>query len=408
MELLKKPEVLSPAGDMERLYAAIQYGADAVYLAGKMFGMRAAPMNFTEEELIRAVAFAHEKNVKIYVTCNTVPHNEEMKYLPAYLEMIEKSGADAVIVSDLGVLSMAKKYAPNTEIHISTQAGVTNYHTAQVLYDMGAKRVVLAREVPLKDIAEISKNVPEDLDIEAFVHGAMCMSFSGRCLISNYMNGRDANRGACSQPCRWEYYVTEKQRPNQHFTLQEDERGSFLFNSKDMCLIEHIPELVQAGITSLKIEGRAKSAYYVASVTSAYRRAVDFFMENPTAKLPQDILEETDKISHREYSKGFYFNEEPGQTTESGGYIRHYDVVAVCEGQENGFIKLKQRNKFSRGETADILQPHTPPFTILMDEIYDEWKNPIDSAPHAEMIVYLKTDKNIVPGAYLRVKREPK
>ncbi len=405
MNLLKKPEVLSPVGDMERLRTAIQYGADAVYLAGKMFGMRTASANFTEEEMAEAVQLAHANGVRVYVTCNIVPHNSEVALLPQYIQSVAETGADAMIVSDLGVFSLVKKYAPQMEIHISTQAGVTNYQTAQVLYDMGAKRVVLAREVPLADIAEMRSRVPQDLDIEAFVHGAMCISFSGRCLISNYLNGRDANRGACSQPCRWEYYVTEKQRPNQHFTLEQGERGSFLFNSRDMCMIEHIPALVSAGITSLKIEGRAKSAYYVASVTSAYRRAVDFFWENPQGVLPEDIRQETEKISHRAYSNGFYFGQEPGQTTETGGYIREYEVVAVCESAADGWVKLKQRNKFWKGETADILQPHAAPFAVQLEEIYDEWKNPIETAPHAEMTVWLKTDAKIQPGAYLRIKR---
>lgn len=405
MKLSIKPEVLSPVGDMERLISAIEYGADAVYLAGKMFGMRAAPSNFSEEELEVAVKVAHEKNVKVYVTCNTVPHVDEMKFLPAYLEKLNEIGVDAVIVSDLGVLSLAKKYAPSVEIHISTQAGVTNAHAANVLYEMGAKRVVLAREVSISEIAEIRKNIPSDMDIEVFVHGAMCMSFSGRCLISHYLNGRDANRGACSQPCRWEYVVTEKQRPNQQFAIKEDERGTFLFNSKDMCMIEHIPQLVAAGVTSLKIEGRAKSAYYVASVTSAYRRAVDFIIENPMQNLPQSIIDETEKISHREYSTGFYLGTEPGQSLESGGYIREYDVVAVCEGSENGFIKLKQRNKFLKGEIADVLEPNSEPFLIKLDEIYDEWGNEIESAPHAEMTVLLKSDLKVKKGAFLRVKR---
>ena len=405
MDAFTRPELLSPAGDWERLEAAVQYGADAVYLAGKLFGMRSAPANFTDEELARAAAFCHANGVKVYVTCNTVPHNEEMERLPAYLETVAAAGADALIVSDMGVMAMAQKYVPQLEIHISTQAGVTNYYTARVLHEMGAKRIVLAREVPLTEIAEIRRRVPAELEIEAFVHGAMCMSFSGRCLISHYLNGRDANRGACSQPCRWEYYVTEKQRPNEHFTLEENEQGSFLFNSRDMCMIEHIPELLAAGVTSLKIEGRAKSAYYVASVTSAYRRAVDFFLENPNGRLPADIPEETEKISHRAYSDGFYFGEEPGQTTDSGGYIRHYDVVAVCEGTENGYVRLRQRNKFRKGDTADVLQPYSAPFTLRLDEIFDESYTPIEDAPHAEMTVFLKTDHAIAQGAYLRVKR---
>lgn len=401
-----KPEVLCPAGDMERLKAAVLYGADAVYLAGKTFGMRAAPSNFTMEELAAAAAYCHENGVRIYVTCNTLPRNDELAELPGFLSACQDIGIDALIVSDLGVLSAAKKYAPGVEIHISTQAGIVNYAAANTFYELGAKRVVLARELTLKEIEGIRQNTPKDLEIEAFVHGAMCMSFSGRCLLSNYMTGRDANRGDCAQPCRWEYYVTEKQRPNEHFLVEQQEKGAFIFNSRDMCLIDEIPRLVEAGLTSLKIEGRAKSAYYVASVTSAYRRAVDFYAENPTLPLPEDILAETEKISHREYAKGFYFDEEPGQTADYGGYIRRYDVVAVCEKSENGHVVLKQRNKFLKGDTADVLEPGGAPYTLVLDKIFDAYGSPIESAPHAEMTVLLKTQKQIKPGAFLRVKRK--
>lgn len=401
----KKPELLSPAGSMENLISAVQYGADAVYLAGKIFGMRAAASNFSADELKDAVDYCHSHGVRVYITCNTLPRNDELKELPEFLENCERIGVDAFIISDLGVFSMAKKYAPGVEIHVSTQAGIVNFAAAQAFYEMGAKRIVLARELNIDEVKGIRENIPDDMDIEAFVHGAMCMSFSGRCLLSNYMTGRDANRGECAQPCRWEYYLTEKKRPTEHFEIRQEEKGAFIMNSRDMCLIEHIPELVTAGITSLKIEGRAKSAYYVASVTSAYRRAIDFFYTHPEEKLPEDILIETEKISHREYSKGFYFKEEPGQTPESGGYIRKYDVVAVCEGNEDGFVKLKQRNKFLKGAKADVLEPNRPAYIVSLDEIYDKYMNPIESAPHAEMTVYLKTDEKISKGAYLRVKR---
>lgn len=399
-----KPEVLAPAGDWERLVSAVQYGADAVYLAGKQFGMRASPMNFGEEELRRAVAYCHERRVRVYVTCNTLPRNGELEELPAFLALCGDAGVDALIVTDLGVMTLAKQYAPRVELHISTQAGVVNYACANALHQLGASRVVLAREVPLEEIAGIRKNTPPELEIEAFVHGAMCMSFSGRCLLSNYMTGRDANRGDCAQPCRWEYYLTEKQRTQQHFTIRQEE-GTFLLNSRDMCMISHLPELVEAGVSSLKIEGRAKSAYYVASVTSAYRRAVDFLWAHPGEPLPQEILEETEKISHREYSTGFYFGNEPGQTTESGGYIRRYEVVAVCEGREGDYLRLKQRNRFFRGETADVLQPHAAPFTAELSELLNGEREPIEAAPHAEMTVYWKTDAQVAPGAYLRVRR---
>lgn len=404
---LIKPELLAPAGDMERLMSAVKFGADAVYLAGKTFGMRAAPSNFSVEELEKAVKLCHENNMRVYVTCNTLPRNDELSELPDFLRDCDRVGVDALIISDLGVMMMAKEYAPNVEIHISTQAGIVNYAMANALYELGAKRIVLARELSLEEIKGIRENTPKELEIEAFVHGAMCMSFSGRCLLSNYMTGRDANRGDCAQPCRWEYYLTETKRPNEKFEIVPEGNGTFIMNSRDMCLIEHIPELIDAGITSLKIEGRAKSAYYVASVTSAYRRAIDFAVEHPNEKLPSSITEETEKISHREYSKGFYFGDEPGQTIGSGGYIRHYDVVAVSEGRdsESGMIKLKQRNKFLKGAVADVLEPYKEPFEVKLDEIYNEKMEPIESAPHAEMTVYLKTDTDIGRDAFLRIKR---
>lgn len=406
MSEMKKPEVLAPAGDLERLGAAVLYGADAVYLAGKQFGMRASPMNFDVQDMKAAVNICHAKGVKVYVTCNTLPRNEEIPFLPDFLKSCQSAGADALIVSDMGVLAMAKQHVPGMELHISTQAGVVNYAAANMLYQLGAKRVVLARELTLAEIRCIRENTPADLEIEAFVHGAMCMSFSGRCLLSNYMTGRDANRGGCAQPCRWEYDLVERKRPNEHFTAVQEAEGTYVFNSRDMCMISHIPQLLEAGIHSLKIEGRAKSAYYVASTTSAYRRAVDFLMENPGRPLPQSIASETEKSSHREYSTGFFFGNAPGQSTETGGYIRDYEVVAVCEGREGEFLRLKQRNKFFCAEAADVLQPGREPVLIPMAEIYNVEMEPIASAPHAEMTVYLKTDEDVQPGAFFRVKRK--
>lgn len=402
---LKKPELLAPAGDMERLVSAVRYGADAVYLAGKSFGMRAAPANFGEEELRAAVEFCHENGVKVYVTCNTLPRNDELAELPEFLSGCQKIGVDAFIISDLGVLAMAKEYAPNVERHISTQTGIVNYAAAKACYDLGASRVVLAREVPLSEIKGIRDNIPPELEIETFAHGAMCVSFSGRCLLSNYMTDRDANRGQCAQPCRWEYYLTEKQRPNQHFTIVQEEKGAYILNSNDLRMIEHIPELIRAGVYSLKIEGRAKSAYYVASVTAAYRQAIDFFMEHPDEPLSAEILEETEKISHREYSCGFFFGGEPGQTTDRSHYTRNYELAAVCEGRQGAYLKLKERNRFFRGDTVDILQPGKPPFTAVLTEIFNEDWQPIEAAPHAEMTVYWKTDADVADGAYLRIKK---
>lgn len=400
-----KPELLAPVGDMERLESAINYGADAVYLAGKIFGMRASPSNFSDEELQKAVEMCHEKAIKVYVTCNTIPHNNELEFLPPFLTHCQNIGVDALIVADIGVMEMAKEYAPNVDIHISTQAGVVNHQSANAFYKMGAKRVVLARELSFEEIKEIREKTPLDLEIEAFVHGAMCMSFSGRCLLSSYLTGRDANRGDCAQPCRWEYTLKEKNRPMDEFPIEEENGKTFIMNSRDMCMIEHVSEILTSGITSLKIEGRAKSAYYVAAIVNAYRKAMDFAAENPNEPMPQWIIDEVDKISHREYSTGFYMGTEPGQTTENGGYIRNWDVVAICESWENGMALLSQRNRFYKGQVADVLEPNSNVYSVTLDEIYDQWMNPVEVAPHATMKVYLKTDKEIKKGAYLRVKR---
>ncbi|MBW7573310.1 peptidase U32 family protein [Caproiciproducens faecalis] len=395
-------ELLSPVGDLERLGAAISFGADAVYLAGQEFGMRTAPSNFTNEELAKAVQYAHEKKVCVYLTCNTVPHNNELARLPEFLQFAQDAGVDALIIADLGVMAMAKKYAPKVEIHMSTQAGIANYVSACELYDMGASRVVLARELNLGEIAEIRAKTPQELELEAFVHGAMCVSFSGRCLLSSYLTGRDANRGDCAQPCRWEYALMESKRPGQYMPISEDKHGTYILNSRDMCMIEHIPEILKTGITSLKIEGRAKSAYYVSVTTNAYRSAIDEYYANPEQKVSPWIVEELNKISHREYSTGFYLGTEPGQVYGNGGYVREYDVIAVCENYENGVATLSQRNRFFRGDTADVLEAGNRPFLLPLDELYDRDWNPIDSAPHAMMTVLVKTDRPLVKGAILR------
>ncbi len=402
---LQKPELLSPVGDRERLTAAVEYGADAVYLAGKSFGMRAAPQNFGEDELREAVKYCHKNGVKVYVTCNTLPRNDELRELPPFLSACGDMGVDAFIISDLGVLQMAKEYAPKVELHVSTQTGIVNYAAAKACCDLGAKRVVLAREVPLKEIRGIRENTPPELELEAFVHGAMCVSFSGRCLLSNYMADRDANRGQCAQPCRWEYFLTEKERPDRQFTLVQEEKGAYIFNSNDLRMIEHIPEMAAAGVSSLKIEGRAKSAYYVASVTSAYRQAIDFYRAHPGEPLPQEILEETEKISHRPYSEGFYFGGEPGQTPDRSHYTRNYELAAVCQGRQGDYLVLRERNRFFKGETVDILQPGKVSFTAELGELYNENWEPIEAAPHAEMTVYWKTGADVPAGAFLRIRR---
>ncbi len=405
LERLPRPELLSPAGDMERLRAAVAFGADAVYLSGKSFGMRSAPANFGPEELREAVEYCHRRGVKVYVACNTLPRNEELTVLPDFLRQCAAAGADAFIVSDLGVLSLCKKYAPHVALHISTQTGIVNYAAARTCAELGAQRVILAREVPLGEIRGIRANTPESLTLEAFVHGAMCVSFSGRCLLSNYMTGRDSNRGECAQPCRWEYTLIEKERPDRAFTLLQEEKGAYVFNSNDLCMISHLPALIRAGVGSFKIEGRAKSAYYVATVTAAYRRAIDFFLEHPDDPLPEDILAETEKISHRAYSTGFYFGGEPGQTTDRSQYTRKYELAAIAQGREGGYVRLTQRNRFFQGDTVDVLQPGMPPFTAPLEHLFDQDLSPISSAPHAEMTVLWKTDAPVQPGAFLRICR---
>lgn len=400
-----RPELLAPAGDMECLRAALDFGADAVYLAGQMFGMRTAPSNFTREELQTAVALAHARGVRVYVTCNTVPRNKEIDLLPDYLAFLQEAGVDALIVTDLGVIDLAKRYAPKVELHVSTQAGITNYAAANAFYQLGAKRVVLARETTMEEIAEIRAKTPKDLEIEAFVHGAMCMSFSGRCLLSNYMAGRDANRGACAQPCRWKYALVEEKRPGQYMPIYQEGEGSYILNSKDMCMVRHLPELLRAGVTSLKIEGRAKSSYYVAVTTNAYRWALDELEQHPDSPVSPWIVEELDKISHRPYSTGFYLGGEPGQETVQGGYVRNYEVIAVCEDYHDGIAILSQRNRFFRGETADVLEVGEQPFNLPLDELFDQDGQPIESAPHATMTVLLKTERPLKRGAILRHRR---
>lgn len=400
---IKPAEILSPAGDMERLLAAVNYGADAVYLAGKEFGMRASPANFDMESLKKAAEICHEKNKKIYLTCNTLPRNDEIKRIPEFLKQAAEAGVDAFIIADLGVLDTAKRVAPNVDVHISTQTGVVNYETARSLYNMGASRVVLARELSLEEIATIRAKTNPNLEIETFVHGAMCMSYSGRCLISQYMTGRDANRGDCAQPCRWKYSLMEEKRKGEYFPVVEQENGTYFFNSKDLCMIEHIPELLKAGITSLKIEGRAKSAYYVAVITNAYKQALlDYYKMGKNFELEPWIREEVYKISHRKYSTGFYFGGEPGQIYDNGGYVKDYEVVAVCENYQDGMIEISQRNKFLKGDELEVLMPGKKPFKFTAEKIIDEKGNEMESAPHAMQKLFIPFENEIEKGAYLR------
>ena len=403
---MKKVELLAPAGDQECLDSAIKFGADAVYLAGTEFGMRTASRNFSCDELSAAVKKAHESGVRVHVTCNTLPRNNEIDRLPDFLSAAQDCGVDAFIIADLGVMNLAAKYAPKVQRHVSTQAGVVNYRTALAFYETGASRVVLARELSLDEIADIRAKIPSELEIETFIHGSMCVSFSGRCLISNYLTGRDANRGDCAQPCRWKYHLYEENREGQYFPVEETDRGTFLYNSRDLCMIEHIPELMKAGIDSFKIEGRAKSSYYVSVVTNAYRHAIDEYYKNGGEKpLSPWIREELEKVSHREYSTGFFFGSEPGQSTENGGYIRNYEVVAICEEYKDKTAYLSQRNRFFSGDKLDVLPPSGEPFEIMVDHMQNEKGEQIDVAPHATQRVIMPSNVEIPAGSVLRKER---
>lgn len=380
-------EVLAPAGDLERFDAALDFGADAIYLGGHAFGMRAGPQNFTFDNLKLAVEKAHSKNVKVYLTCNTLPRNNEIAGFQEFIEQAVECNIDAVIATDIGILSLIKKYAPGLEIHISTQAGIVNYVTANEFYNMGAKRVVLARELSLDEITEISAKTPNDLDIEAFVHGAMCVSFSGRCLLSSYMVNRDANRGECAQPCRWGYYLVEEKRPNELYQITEDEQGTYILNAKDLCMIEHLDKVAKAGVTSLKIEGRAKSSYYVSVVTNAYRMAVDILKKNPdNYNLPDWLKEEVFKVSHRKYCTGFFFGHPKDcQYYENSGYIRDYDVVGIVKECKDNVLYGSQRNKFSVGDIVEVLSPGKEPVSLTIEQLFNEKGEGIESACHATM-----------------------
>lgn len=409
-KLFRKPELLAPAGDMERLIAAVRYGADAVYLGGTVFGMRAGPANFTDSELHDAAAYAHSHNVKVYLTCNILPRNDELELLPDFLRNAVSAGADALIISDLGVLEYAKKYAPGVEIHISTQSGIVNYAAANAFYNLGAKRAVTARELSMEEIRTLRKNIPEDMDIECFVHGAMCVSFSGRCLISNYLVNRDANRGECAQPCRWNYRLVEEKRPGQYFPVGEDEGGTYILNSKDMCMIEHIPEMIDAGITSFKIEGRAKSAYYVAVVTNAYRMAIDAYCENPTNdfKVDEWILEEMRKVSYRDYCTGFFYDDpsQNAQVSYKGGYNREWDVMAVVEKWEDGVAYCSQRNRFFEGDELECMVAGQKPFTVNALNLKNEEGESIESTNHPMMNFTFSCETPLQSQTILRKQRE--
>ena len=396
----KTIELLSPAGDMERLRMSLAYGADAVYLAGPDFGMRSFAGNFTPEELRQAVELCHSRGVAVHVTCNTMPRNDEAARLPEWLEFLQAAGVDAAILADVGVLSLLKKHAPGVKAHISTQASVSNYQAAAAWYELGASRVILARELSLDEIREIRAKAPPALELEAFVHGAMCVSYSGRCLLSNYMTGRDAQRGMCAQPCRYKYALVEEKRPGEYFPVYEENNETFIMNSRDMCMIDHLPDLVEAGLSSLKIEGRAKSAYYAAVVTGAYRHGLDAAL----AGEPLDPVwrSELDKVSHRPYSTGFYYGQ-PGQYTGDARYIRDYQVCAVVETcTPDGTAVLSLRNKFSAGMQVELLAPGLDPMAFEAPEMADMDGLPLLEPKKPEMRFRMRLPRAVKPLSILR------
>ena len=396
----KKPELLAPAGDMERLRLAVLYGADAVYLAGTSFGMRSFAGNFTDEELPVAVEYAHSHGVRVHATVNTMPRCDEIVHLPAHLERLNAAGVDALIMADLGVFQMVAKYAPNCERHVSTQVSIANDACATAWYELGAKRVVLARELTLEEIRTIRANTPKELELETFAHGAMCVSYSGRCLLSNYMTGRDSNRGACAQPCRYQYALMEEKRPGEYFPVFEDEKGTYIMNSRDVCMIDHLDDLMDAGVDCIKLEGRAKSAYYAAIVTGAYRHVLD----DVAAGRPVDPVwrDEVEHVSHRHYSTGFYYGE-PGQYTESARYLREWQVIAMvtaCDEQGNATLSL--RNKFAAGDTVELVGPDTKPFAFTVPMMEDPEGNPLAEPRTPQMEFRMKLPKPVPAWSILR------
>lgn len=396
----KKPELLSPAGDMEKLQMAVLYGADAVYLAGTSFGMRSFAGNFTPEELPRAVAYAHAHGVRVHVTVNTMPRCGEVDQLPAHLERLDDAGVDALILADLGAFTLAGRYAPHCERHISTQQSIANYACAQAWYDLGAKRVVLARELSLEEICTIRQKTDPRLELECFAHGAMCVSYSGRCLLSNYMTGRDSNRGACAQPCRYQYALVEEKRPGEYFPVFEDEKGTYIMNSRDMCMIDHLDDLMDAGVDCLKIEGRAKSAYYAAIVTGAYRHAIDDVAEGHA---PDPVWrDEVEHVSHRHYSTGFFYGQ-PGQYYEDSRYIRQWQICAVVKDcTVDGLATLSLRNKFRAGDQVELVGPDTRPLSFIAPEMRDADGQPLLEPKTPQMVFQMQLPHPVPPMSFIR------
>ena len=407
---MRKPELLIPAGSLEVLKTAVLYGADAVYIGGEMFGLRAKAKNFSKEDMRKGLEFAHEHGVKVYVTANIVAHNEDLEEVRQYMKELKEIKPDALIISDPAIFTIAREEVPEIDVHISTQANNTNYGTYLFWHRLGATRVVSARELSLKEIKEIRKHIPDELEIESFIHGAMCISYSGRCLLSNYFTGRDANRGACTHPCRWKYAVMEESRPGEYLPVEENERGTYIFNSKDLCMIEYIPEIIDAGIDSLKIEGRMKTALYVATVARTYRKAIDdFFVSEECYRSNMEYYkEEISKCTYRQFTTGFYFQkpDENTQIYDSNTYVKEYTYIGMVEDCKDGKLKLTQRNKFSVGEVIEVMNPDGSNEFLTVHSIEDEEGKTMESAPHPKQVIWVDVKKELPKGYILRRKEE--
>ncbi len=408
---MKKPELLAPAGNLDKLKIAFLYGADAVYIGGEEYSLRVAADNFTMDEIREGVEFAHTRGKKVYLTANIIPHNEDLKNFREYLTEAVKTGIDAVIISDLGLFSIAREAFPDLEIHISTQANNVNFESAKMWHKLGARRVILAREMSFLEIAEIRENTPEDLELEAFVHGAMCISYSGRCLLSNYMTNRDSNLGACSHPCRWNYYLMEEQREGQYMPVFENERGTFIYNSKDLCMIEHIDKLIKSGLDSFKIEGRVKTEYYLATVVKAYRDAIDSYFENPDGfEFKKEWLDELLKVSHRGYTTGFYYKKPDGneQNYETSSYIRNYELSGIVCGydKEKKLLSVVQKNRFFKGGEVEFLCPDRPFIKHKIEYMTDADGNELTVANRPQQIVHIRFDHELPQNSIMRQVKE--
>lgn len=408
---MKYPELLVPASNLEVLKIAVKFGADAVYIGGEAFGLRAKAKNFSKEDMKAGIEFAHAHGVKVYVTANIIGHNTDLVGVEEYFKELELLGPDAVIISDPGIFSIAKEVIPNMEIHISTQANNTNYRTYNFWYKLGAKRVVSARELSLEEIKEIRSNIPDDMEIESFIHGAMCISYSGRCLLSNFFTGRDANQGACTHPCRWKYSVVEEKRPGEYFPVYENDNGTYIFNSKDLCMIEHIPEVLQAGIDSLKIEGRMKTALYVATVARTYRKAINDYLESEE-KYKQNLSwykEEIGKCTYRKFTTGFFFGKptEETQIYDSNVYVKEYTYLGIV-GEKNaqGLYRIEQRNKFQVGQSIEVMKPNGENIEVVVKRIIDEEGQEMENAPHPKQVLFIDLGIELEEFDILRVKAD--